>query len=221
MPGGWTMSMAWIRMSGQTWPGAAAAFTGMWIVMMVAMMLPSLVSMLSRYRHSLRAEQTPLGVLTMLVGAGYFFVWVLLGLSIYPLGVIAGAAEMEWQTLARSVPLASGVVLLLAGCVQLTPWKARQLARCRDAPDCTPLPADGHSAWRHGLRLGVRCALCCASFMVTLLVTGVMNLAGMAMVAAAITFERLAPKPEGATRAAGVVVIAAGAVVIARALGVA
>ena len=42
MPGGWTMSMAWMRMPGQTWPGAAASFLGMWVAMMVAMMLPSL-----------------------------------------------------------------------------------------------------------------------------------------------------------------------------------
>ena len=42
MPGGWTMSMAWMRMPGQTWPGAAASYLGMWVVMMVAMMLPSL-----------------------------------------------------------------------------------------------------------------------------------------------------------------------------------
>src|SRR5450432_53612 len=50
MPGGWTMSMAWMRMPGQTWPGAAASFLGMWVVMMVAMMLPSLLPMLRRYR---------------------------------------------------------------------------------------------------------------------------------------------------------------------------
>jgi len=42
MPGGWMMSMAWMRLPGQSWPGAAASFLGMWIVMMVAMMLPSL-----------------------------------------------------------------------------------------------------------------------------------------------------------------------------------
>src|SRR5687768_15350564 len=41
MPGGWVMSMAWMRMPGQTWLGAAASFLGMWIVMVVAMMLPS------------------------------------------------------------------------------------------------------------------------------------------------------------------------------------
>ena len=52
MPGGWTMSMAWMRMPGQTWAGAAASFLGMWIVMMTAMMLPSLVPMLSRYRRA-------------------------------------------------------------------------------------------------------------------------------------------------------------------------
>src|ERR1051326_3738176 len=52
MPGGWTMSMAWLRMPGQTWPGAAAAFLGGWVVMMVAMMLPSLVPMLRRYRRA-------------------------------------------------------------------------------------------------------------------------------------------------------------------------
>ena len=50
MPGGWTMSMAWMRMLGQTWPGAVALFLGMWVVMMVVMMLLSLVLMLWRYR---------------------------------------------------------------------------------------------------------------------------------------------------------------------------
>ncbi|MFI5197554.1 MAG: hypothetical protein ACHQJD_02950 [Thermoanaerobaculia bacterium] len=46
MRGGWTMSMAWMRMPGQTWPGAAASFVGMWVVMMVPMMLPAFVPML-------------------------------------------------------------------------------------------------------------------------------------------------------------------------------
>ena len=47
MPGGWTMSMTWMKMPGQTWPCAIASFLGMWLVMMVAMMLPSLAPMLS------------------------------------------------------------------------------------------------------------------------------------------------------------------------------
>jgi predicted metal-binding membrane protein len=51
MPSGWTMSMAWMRMPGQTWLGAAASFLGMWVVMMVARMLPSVVPRLRCYRQ--------------------------------------------------------------------------------------------------------------------------------------------------------------------------
>src|SRR5216683_6596283 len=56
MPGGWTMSMAWMRMPGQTWPGVVASFLGMWVVMMAAMMLPSLVPMLWRYRQAVGSK---------------------------------------------------------------------------------------------------------------------------------------------------------------------
>jgi len=71
MPGGWTMSMAWMRMPGQTWPGAAAAFLGIWVVMMAAMMLPALTPMLSRYRQALGGTgETHRGRLTALVGVG-------------------------------------------------------------------------------------------------------------------------------------------------------
>src|SRR5436309_5052876 len=86
MLGGWRMPMAWMRMPGQTWPGAAASFLGMWVVMMVAMMLPSLVPMLWRYRQAvggtgeIRLGPRPvgerrLGWLTAIVGVGYFLVW--------------------------------------------------------------------------------------------------------------------------------------------------
>lgn len=52
MPGGGTMSVAWMRMIGQTWFDATASFLGMWVVMMAAMMLPSLAPMLWRYRQA-------------------------------------------------------------------------------------------------------------------------------------------------------------------------
>src|SRR5262245_19187087 len=88
MPGGWTMSMAWMRMPGQTWPGAAASFLGMWVVMMVAMMLPSLVVMLWCYRQAVgTTSKTRLALLTALVGVGYFFVWTMFGVTAFPLGV--------------------------------------------------------------------------------------------------------------------------------------
>jgi predicted metal-binding membrane protein len=56
--------------------------------------------------------------------------------------------------------------------------------------------------------------------MVILLVSGMMNLALMAIIAAAITIERLAPRPQLFAQAAGIMIIVAGALGIARVLGV-
>jgi predicted metal-binding membrane protein len=217
MPGGWTISMAWMRMPGQTWPGAAASFLGMWVVMMVAMMLPSLLPMLRRYREAV-GDDRGLDWLTALVGMGYFSVWTVFGVATFPLGVALAAVEMEHPAVARSVPMAAAVVVVLAGALQLTAWKARHLACCREAPHRT-LPADVHTAWRHGLRLGLHCSLCCAGPIAVLLVIGVMDLGAMAVVAAAITVERLAPAGERVARAIGVAAVAAGLVLVARATG--
>ncbi|HEX4583293.1 MAG TPA: DUF2182 domain-containing protein [Burkholderiaceae bacterium] len=221
MPGGWTMSMAWMRMPGQTWPGAAATFLGMWLVMMGAMMLPSLVPALWRYRRAVgRAGQARLGRLTALVGAGYFFVWAVFGMAAFALGVALVAVEMQLPTLARAVPIAVGVVVLVAGALQFTAWKAHQLACCRQAPGRGgALPADARTAWRHGLRLGLHCSTCCAGLTAILLVVGVMDLRAMAVVTAAITAERLAPAGERVARGIGAVVVGAGLLLIARAAG--
>jgi len=221
MPGGWTMSMAWMRMPGQTWPGAAASFLGMWVVMMVAMMLPSLVPMLWRYRQAVgRTGETHLGRLTALVGVGYFFVWTMFGMAAFALGVALAAVEMQLPALARAVPIAAGVVVLIAGALQFTAWKAHHLACCRESPACRrTLLADSGTAWRHGLRLGLHCSTCCAGPTAILLVIGVMDLGAMAVVAAAITAERLAPAGERVARAIGAVVVGAGLLLIARASG--
>lgn len=221
MPGGWTMSMAWMRMPGQTWPGAAASFLGMWLVMMVAMMLPSLVPMLSRYRRAVgRTGERRLGRLTALAATGYFFVWTLLGAALFPVGIALATIEMQQPALARAVPIAVGVVVLIAGALQFTAWKARHLACCREAPGRgRTLPADAGTAWRHGLRLGIHCIHCSAGLTAILLVAGVMDLRAMAVVTAAITAERLAPRGERVARAIGIVVIGAGLFLIGRAAG--
>jgi predicted metal-binding membrane protein len=221
MPGGWTMSMAWMLMPGQTWASAAASFLGMWVVMMAAMMMPCLVPMLWRYRQAVaRAGETRLALLTALVGVGYFFVWTLFGIAAFPLGVALAALEMQLPELARAVPMAVGVVVLIAGGLQFSAWKAHHLAYCRGSPgrSCT-LPANAGTAWRHGLRLGIHCGYCCAGLTAILLVIGVMDLRTMAVVMAAITVERLAPAGERVARAIGAVVIAAGLFLIARAAG--
>jgi predicted metal-binding membrane protein len=221
MPGGWTMSMAWMRMPGQTWPGAAASLLGMWVVMMAAMMLPSLVPMLWRYRQAAAGTGgARLGRLTAVVAAGYFSVWAVLGVVAFPLGLALAAIAMQQPALARGVPLGIGVVVLIGGALQLTAWKARHLACCRGAPGRGGrVPGDAGTAWRHGLRLGLHCTYCCAGLTGVLLVMGVMDLRAMAVVTAAITLERLAPAGERVARVIGVVVIGAGLCLIARAAG--
>src|SRR5881628_3012710 len=195
--------MSEMPMSGHTWLGAAASFLGMWVVMMVAM-LPSLVPALWRYR------QAGLGPMTLLVGVGYFVVWTVLGMAAFPLGI----------ALARAVPIAVGVVVLMAGFFQLTAWKAQHLACCQEAGR-GPVSADAGTAWRHGLRLGLHCAKRNFGLMAILLGLGVMDLRAMAVVAAAITVERLAPAPASnrVARATGAVALGAGLFLIARAAG--
>jgi predicted metal-binding membrane protein len=221
MPGGWSMSMAWMRMPGQTWLSAALSFLGMWIVMMAAMMLPSLVPMLWRYRRAVaRPGHVRLGGLTVLVGVAYFLVWTVFGLAAFPLGVALAAVEMQQPAVAEAVPVAVGVAVLIAGSLQLTGWKAHHLACCREAPSPGRTPAaDAGTAWRHGLRLGLHCSCCSAGLMAILLVIGVMDLRAMAVVTAAITVERLAPAGERVARAIGALVIGIGLLLIARAAG--
>jgi len=220
MPGG-TLSMAWMRMPGQTWPGAAASFVGMWVVMMIAMMLPSLAPTLWRYREAVgRTGETRLDRLTALVGVGYFLVWTVFGMAVFPLGAALAAVEMQHRVLARAVPIAGGVVVLMAGALQFTAWKTHHLACCREAPGHgRTLRADAGTAWRHGLRLGVHCSYRCAGLTAILLVIGFMDLRAMAVVTAAITVERLAPAGERVARGIGAVAVGAALFLIARASG--
>src|SRR5262249_54085293 len=154
------------------------------------------------------------------------------GMAAYPLGVALAAIEMQQPAVARAVPIAAGVIVVIAGALQFTAWKAHHLACCRDASvyaraSVSPssgetsltLPADAVTAWRHGFRLGLHCTQCCAGLIAILLVIGVMDLRTMAVVAAAITVERLAPAGEHVARIVGTIVIGAGMFAIARATG--
>lgn len=219
MPGGWTMSMTWMLMPGQSWVGAAASFLGLWMVMMVAMMLPSLMPMLRRYRHGMGpTDETPVGWLTAIVAMGYFFVWAVFGVAAFVVGTALATIEMQQPMLARAVPIAIGLVVVTAGLFQFTPWKMRHLACCCDTPPRV-LERGAGTAWQHGVRLGFHCSVCCAGLMAILLVIGVMDLRAMAAVAGAITVERLAPSTARVARAIGAVVVATGVLLIARAAG--
>lgn len=218
MPGGWTLSLAWMPICGQGWGDVAACFLGMWMAMMVAMMLPSLVPALSRYRRAMDAPgAASRGGLTLLAGLGYFAVWAAIGIAIFPLGVGLAELALRQPALARAVPVAAGLAVLIAGAAQFTAWKARHLACCRAAPRGRPA-ADAGTALRHGLSLGWHCACSCAGMTAVLLALGVMEPGAMAVVAAAITAERLAPDGACVARGVGAVAVGAGVVLILQAV---
>ena len=198
MPGGWTLSMMWMRMPGQTWLGVAASFVGMWTVMMAAMMLPSIAVQLGRYRRSVA-----------LVAGGYLAVWAAIGMTVFPVGAALAALAMCKPKLSAAAPIAAGVVVVIAGALQFTKRKARRLERCGHVHEHA-------TAWRHGVQLGVQCVGCCANVMAILLVVGVMDLRAMLLGTAAITVERLAPS---GARLIGVAALGMGAVMLARAAG--
>jgi predicted metal-binding membrane protein len=111
-----------------------------------------------------------------------------------------------------------GVIVLIAGWIQLTAWKTRHLSRCLEPPGLgRTLPSGASTAWRYGLRLGLDCIRCCAGLMASFLVIGVMDLGAMIAVGAAITVERLAPPGDRVPRAIGAVLVAAGLFLIVQA----
>jgi predicted metal-binding membrane protein len=191
MPGGWVMSMTWMRMPGQGWLEHAALFLGMWAVMMIAMMTPVLGPLLTRHRRAGHDAG-----LTACMAAGYFSVWIMLGVVLFPLGVAFAECVMRAPAFARAVPVAAALVVMVAGGLQFTAWKTRLLACCRPGAACgrdtTP---NYRAAWRKGMVLGGHCVRCCAGPTAVLLVLGVMDLRAMALVTAAIAAERLIAAP--------------------------
>lgn len=193
------------------WSAAPAAFIGMWVAMMILMMLPSMLPTLWRYRravaatHSIRGAR--LGLATAIATGGYLFVWTVFGVAALPLSI----------ALTRLAPVVTGMIVVIAGAWQFTAWKAHHLSCFRQAaPGRVTRRADAYTAWRHGIRLGLECARCCGNLMVIPLVFGTMDLRAMALVAAAITLERLAPAGERVARAVGVAAVVAGVFLIAK-----
>lgn len=205
MPGGWIMSMTWMRMPGQSWPGAASLFLGMWSLMMAAMMLPALTPMLLAYHPNPRPV-----IGRLLAGGGYLAVWTAFGALAYVPGVLLAELAMDSGFFARCIPALTGIAVVSLGVFQITEWKLGQLARCRAVTSCATGTAGGRGAFGQGVHLGLCCLRCNANLMLVQLVAGVMDLRLMALLTFAISAERLAPAPRLVARAVGLAIVAAG-----------
>lgn len=171
-----------MEMPGQTWTAAGATFLGMWTLMTAAMMLPSLVPMLVRYRRDVvGASIARVGILTVVVAIAYFVVWIAIGVLVFPFSTVIG----------RLHPLGAGAIAAGAIAYQWTRWKARDLACCRHMfLNARPHSADVPTAWREGVRYGLHCARCCANLMTIPFVLGTMSVGVMVLVGAVIAAER-------------------------------
>ena len=191
----------------------------MWLVMMIAMMLPSAAPMLLLYAATQR-ERTHAGAAPPVVAfaAGYLLVWA--GFSVAA-GVLQAALQ-ERMLLSSNLGVTSArfgaAILALAGVYQLTPLKNACLARCQ-----SPLGfllgrwRDGaRGALAMGLRHGAYCLGCCWALMALLFVVGVMNLAWVAALAVFVLIEKVLARGAWVSWVGGVVLLAWAAWLAAR-----
>jgi predicted metal-binding membrane protein len=198
---GWWWTVHEMRgMDGGPWTGLGAFswFVGVWVVMMAAMMFPSVAPTVALYSRMTRSRSpiAPVGF-----AAGYLVAWAGAGVLAFALAVAGGRFAgnvLAWDSAGRWV---AGGTLLVAAAYELTPLKDVCLGKCR-----SPL---GFllGAWRGGrlgaLRMGIShgawCIGCCWALMASLFALGVMSLVWMAVVAGLIAFEKLIPSRRVAT----------------------
>ena len=167
----------------------AGLFLITWLVMMVAMMFPSVAPMVLAYASVSRMRGAGY-VPTAVFVAGYLVVWTVVGLV--PLLGLRVANEL-WMTPPSWLPRAEGAAIVAAGLYQLTPLKEACLRACR-----SPLGFVMSHDWgagplaplRAGAEHGVYCVGCCWALMLVLAVLGLMNLAWMAVIAAVFFIEK-------------------------------
>ena len=222
MPGGWSMSMAWMSMGGQSAIGHAAMFITMWTVMMIAMMLPSVMPVVLLHRRLVtsRVERGDAAAGShVLLLAGYFFVWALFGLFAYAIGMTVAAAAMRHVHISLLVPVATGCTLIAAGLYQVTRWKRICLQHCRSPLEFLSRHQirRRHDSWALGLHHGAYCAACCWGLMVIQLALGVMSVPLMMFVAGVILLEKQWRHREALAAAIGVTAIAGGVFLVLRA----
>jgi predicted metal-binding membrane protein len=178
--------------------GALGWFLGVWVVMMAAMMLPSVAPTLALYARMVRGQRL---LAPLAFAAGYLAIWAGVGLVAFAVaeaGGHVGGDVLAWHRAGRWV---AGGTLVAAAAYELTPLKDACLGKCR-SPLGFLLGAwrDGWSgAFEMGVKHGAWCVGCCWALMAALFALGIMSITWMAFVAALIAAEKLIPWARAAT----------------------
>jgi predicted metal-binding membrane protein len=199
-------------------PGTLGFFIGVWVVMMAAMMFPSIAPMVvmhARMQEGRKEEGAATTAGTALFVGGYLVTWTaagLLGYGVYQLGKAATGDAFAWD---NAGPYLAGAIVAAAAVYQLTPLKDVCLRHCR-----SPLwflmrhwRSGPYGALRMGVVHGAWCVGCCWALMAALFALGVMSLGWMALIAALIALEKLLPWKEVANRGIAVLLLALGIMV--------
>jgi len=215
MPG-----MAMAMPARDAWGWMVGALVVMWAVMMVATMTPAAAPMILMFAaiHRRRAAEGRPAVPTVIFVLGYLVVWTIYSVAAGVVQAALHAAALLSPAMTATSPLLAGGLLVAAGVFQWTPLKRACLAACR-----SPL-SFLMSGWREGrggalvmgLRHGLYCLGCCWALMALLFVAGVMNLPWVAVIAVAVLVEKVVPSGDLVGRLAGVALIAAGVLLVAR-----
>jgi predicted metal-binding membrane protein len=195
--------------------GSLSFYIGAWVVMMAAMMFPSISPMVRTYalvqrsRHARRGLSEPTAAIFAFV-AGYLLTWTTFGLTAFAAIELMKALEIEAFSWDEGGPYLAGGVILAAALYQLTPLKDACLSRCRSPLDfLTERWRDGvGGALVLGLEHGAWCVGCCWALMAALFALGVMSVGWMVFIAALIAAEKLLPWKRLANR--GIAVLLAG-----------
>jgi predicted metal-binding membrane protein len=218
-------ALAWAFTNGQmagmdagpgTDPGGLAFFLVTWVVMMAAMMFPSIapmVLMFARIQEGRRERDASVPTtLTSLFVGGYLVSWTAAGLFAYGLFRLGRATVGDAFSWDAAGPYLAGGVIFAAGIYQLTPLKDICLRNCR-----SPLfffmnhSAPGRAgALRMGVEHGGFCVGCCWMLMAALFALGVMSIGWMAFIAALIALEKLLPAKDLANRGIAVLLVVLG-----------
>jgi predicted metal-binding membrane protein len=195
--------------------GTLAWFIGIWVVMMGAMMFPSIAPTIALYSRMTR-QRSPLSPL--LFAGGYLLTWAGAGLVAFALArILAGVPGdlLAWERAGRWI---AGGTLVVAAVYELTPLKDVCLGKCR-SPLGFLLGAwrDGRGgALRMGAKNGAWCVGCCWALMASLFALGVMSVVWMACVAGLIAVEKTLPWRKVATYGTAAVLLVLGLLLFVR-----
>jgi predicted metal-binding membrane protein len=172
--------------------GAVGWFLGVWIVMMAAMMFPSVSPTVALYARMARRGPR---IAPFVFASGYLATWAAAGLAAYgafKLGDRLLGDELAWDGAGRWL---AGGTLLLAAAYELTPMKDVCLGKCRSPLGflLSTWRSGTRGAFEMGARHGAWCVGCCWALMASLFALGAMSLAWMAFVAALIALEKTVP----------------------------